>query len=60
MRSFGYDTFFLHNTDMLPAMVPRGTTITFLKDDTYGTPIVSNVMFSTLDNVAKAWPEMKG
>ena len=60
MRGFGYDTFFLHPTDLMPALVPRHSKIKFHKDPTFGVEVVSNVMFSTLDNVAKAWPEMLG
>ena len=60
MMGFGYSTFFLHPTDLLPSLVPHSTKIDFIMDPTYNVPTVSNVMFSTIENVAKAWPEMKG
>jgi FkbM family methyltransferase len=60
MREYGYETFFLHPTDLLPSLVPPGVKVTFRKDPNYGTDLVSNCMFSTLKNVVKAWPEMTG
>lgn len=55
MREFGYDTFFLHKLDQLPTFVPRSTKIIYKEEAR-----VINVLFSTLDRVAAAWPEITG
>ena len=53
MRQFGYEMFFIHSGDCLPALVPKETKVIHLNGN-----VVSNVLFSTLEDVAKAWPEM--
>ena len=52
MRGFGYDLFFINTTDGLPALVPLNTRVKYMNDICVG-----NALFSTLDDVAKAWPE---
>jgi FkbM family methyltransferase len=50
MRKLGYDVFLLSDTGSFPALVPKGVTITPRKEN-------FNVLFSTMDQVAEAWPE---
>ena len=52
MRQFGYDLFFIHGDDKLPSLVPPATRIKYVNDI-----VVSNILFSTLDDVGKIWPE---
>ena len=52
MYGFGYDTFLIHPEGGLPSLVPRQTEITYQNGI-----VVLNVMFSTLDDVSKAWPK---
>ena len=49
---FGYDLFFINTTDGLPALVPLNTRVKYMNDICVG-----NALFSTMDDVAKAWPE---
>jgi len=51
MHTIGYDMFLLHDNGALPTMVPPRTTIE-------GETLNVNVLFSTLDAVAQAWPEV--
>lgn len=51
MRYRGLDTFLIHPDGALPTLVPPKTEITHVRDVS-----VLNVLFSTLDNVAEAWP----
>jgi FkbM family methyltransferase len=55
MASFGYDMFFLHALDVLPAFVPRGVKVKHAND-----VAIINVMFSTIEAVEKAWSEASG
>lgn len=55
MRGYGYETFFLHSADVLPSYVPPEVK-TIHKDGV----VVSNVMFASMADMAKAWPEMMG
>lgn len=52
MRKFDYDLFFIHADDKLPSLVPPATRIKYVNDI-----VVSNVLFSTLEDVGKIWPE---
>lgn len=52
MRSHNYDMFFLHGDDRMPTLVPPATKVLY-----HNGIVVKNAMFSTLDAVAKAWPE---
>lgn len=52
MYTTGYDTFLLHDDGSLPTWVPRQTTIG-------GDKLNINVLFSTTNAVADAWPEVK-
>jgi FkbM family methyltransferase len=54
MRTYEYEMFIIHRDDKLPSLVPQGTKIKYVND------IVSNVLFSDLENVGKAWPECMG
>lgn len=51
MRSNGYDLFFIHKDDRMPTLVPPTVEVAF-----HGGCAVKNVLFSTVDDVAKAWP----
>lgn len=51
MYGRGYDLFFIHKDDRMPTFVPRNVTVAF-----HGGCAVKNVLFSTMDDVAKAWP----
>ncbi|MDE2099023.1 MAG: FkbM family methyltransferase [Patescibacteria group bacterium] len=55
MRGYGYEMFFLHSADVLPAYVPSQVK-SIHKDGV----VVSNVMFASMADMAKAWPEMLG
>ncbi|MEQ8226838.1 MAG: FkbM family methyltransferase [Rhodospirillales bacterium] len=48
MKDRGYDTFAFGQKDSLPALVPDSTVLT--------SPYVFNILFSTMDAVAEAWP----
>lgn len=52
MREFGYELFFIHADDKLPSLVPRETRIKYVNN-----MVVSNALFSTLNDVGKIWPE---
>lgn len=52
MKQRGYDMFFLHAGDLMPTLVPPQTKIAYVNNVQ-----VKNVLFSTLGDVAKAWPE---
>ena len=47
----GYDAFFIAE-DRLPALIPPNTIIRYLQD-----MVVKNVLFTSIENVGKAWPE---
>jgi FkbM family methyltransferase len=49
MAQFGYEMFALYSSGCLPKFIPLKTE--------YLTPGVSNVLFSTTEQVAKIWPE---
>ena len=51
MRDFGYEAFIIYHEGYLPALVPRQTKLKHSNDLT-----IMNLMFSTLDAVAEAWP----
>jgi FkbM family methyltransferase len=51
MRQRGYDLFVLSEHGLLPAMVPQFSNLQVTRNNT-------NVLFSTLDDVRKAWPEV--
>jgi len=53
MRKYGYECFLLSQCDEMPAMVPDNTSIV----NGFNGFIVLNVLFSTLHNVGRAWPE---
>lgn len=53
MTGFGYGCFMIHQDDRIPSLLPESTQIVH----TGGVRIV-NVLFSTLENVSKAWPEV--
>jgi len=55
MRQFDYELFFISPTDGIPALVPLDTRVKYVDDR-----VVCNALFSTLDDVAKAWPEAIG
>ena len=55
MSDYGYCMFFLHQNDLFPTLVPATTKVTYVNDIQ-----VMNVMFSTMDHVAKYWPEATG
>ena len=52
MRAHGYDLFFLHGDDRLPTLVPENTKVKFIGD-----MAIKNAMFSTVEDVAKLFPE---
>jgi len=52
MRQFGYDLFLLSSSDGVPVFVPKNTRLSYIDDF-----VVANGLFSTLDDVAKLWPE---
>lgn len=51
MHDHGYDLFFLHKDDRMPTLVPPAVEVAF-----HGGCAVKNVLFSTMDDVAVAWP----
>lgn len=53
MRSYGYDCFLMTEDDTLPAMVPDNTTLT----NGFNGYVYMNLLFSTLQNVGRAYPE---
>lgn len=55
MHVNGYELFFLHADGSLPALIPDKTQVKFVNN-----VVVRNVLFSTLDAVAQAWPEATG
>lgn len=55
MREAGYDLFFIHQNDAFPALVPPQVKVKHLNGI-----VISNVLFSTVENVIKAWPEATG
>ena len=57
MRERGYDPFLLHANDMLPTYVPRETKISTFNARSNLYKLNFNVLFSTFDMVAAAWPE---
>lgn len=52
MRNCGYDMFTLHNTGAIPSLIPSTTRLAY-----HNGVVVKNVLFSTIEHVAKAWPE---
>ena len=57
IRERGYDPFLLHANDMLPTYVPRETKISTFNARSNLYKLNFNVLFSTFDMVAAAWPE---
>lgn len=53
MHQRQYDMFLLHPDGALPTLVPPGTNFIPTRENT-------NVLFSTIDDVGKAWSEVKG
>jgi len=53
MSTRGYETFLLRENGVLPALVPRKTKLVQGQNQNI------NVLFSTLDRVAEAWPEVQ-
>lgn len=51
MRKRGYELFVLSEHGLLPALVPQFSTLQVVRNNT-------NVLFSTLDDVGKAWAEV--
>ncbi len=51
MRKRGYDLFVLSEHGLLPAMVPQFSTLQVTRNNT-------NVLFSTMQDIGKAWPEV--
>lgn len=52
MREWGYSTFLLHRNGALPTLAPDQTSI--FEGDNFNGAV--NVLFSTVDDVGKAWP----
>ncbi len=55
MKGFGYDLFFLHSSDLMPSYVPDNVKVVYPNGS-----LMKNAMFSTIEAVAKAWPEAVG
>lgn len=55
MDQFGYSLFFLHADDRIPSLIPEGTKIIYNDEVT-----IINALFSTVADVARAWPEATG
>ena len=55
MAQFGYQMFFIHQTDLIPALVPAATKVIYVNDIQ-----VMNVLFSTIEMVGKAWQQSVG
>lgn len=55
MRQFGYEMFFIHQTDLLPTLVPPTTKVSYVNGIQ-----IRNVLFATMNDVAAAWPEAMG
>ena len=51
LRTFGYSPFLLHPNGALPTYIPRQTKV-------IPTRLNWNVLFSTFENVSRAWPEI--
>ena len=54
MLGMGYEMFLMHKDDQIPSLLPARTRVTH----TDGVRII-NVLFSTLEDVGAAWPEVK-
>lgn len=54
MRGLGYDCFLIFDDGRLPAMVPPASEIT----NGFNGFIICNVLFSTLEQVGRAWPKV--
>lgn len=51
LREYDYSPFLLHFDGSLPTLIPRGTKV-------HPRMLNWNVLFSTIENVGKAWPEI--
>lgn len=52
MRGYGYSLFLISGEDHIPSLLPAQTRVKYVGD-----MAVKNVLFSTLEDVAKIWPE---
>jgi len=52
MHGFGYETFVLHGAGVIPMHIPLATRLVATRPNT-------NILFSTIDDVAALWPEVR-